>query len=177
MNRGTHLLLTLVLSAPAALAAQTDSVARRQDATSQVRPPAVERATWRRTTVHWGKWLVAGVAVTFTALGAHEHANSNREWGALLALCRANNADCLLGSDGRYLNPAAEQLYQSSLEFDRRARARLLAGQGALLAAAALFIADLRHHAGGPGNKPFAPLELSADPSGSGARVGLRVDF
>jgi hypothetical protein len=163
MNRRTCVLLALVIGAPRVLAGQNDSVPVRHDGT--------------RAIVHWGKWLVAGVAVTFTALGAHEHANSNREWGALLALCRADNADCVLGPDGRYLNPAAEQLYQSSLEFDRRARARLLAGQGALLAAAALFIADLRRHAGGPGNKPFSPLELSPDPSGRGARVGLRVHF
>jgi hypothetical protein len=127
--------------------------------------------------VHYGKWLVAAAAVTFTALGAHEHVNSNREWSQLLALCTANNADCALGSDGRYRNVAAEQLYQSSLAFDRRARARLLAGQASLLVAASLFILDLRHPGGGPGNIPFAPLEFSGDVRAGVARLGVRLPF
>jgi hypothetical protein len=130
-----------------------------------------------RATVHWGKWLVAGSAVAFTVMGAHEHASSNREFGTLLSLCRANNADCLLGADGRYVNPAAEQLYQSSIQFDRRARVRLLAGQATLLVAAGLFIADLAHHASGPGNKPFAPLKLSVNERTGGALVGVRIRF
>jgi hypothetical protein len=174
MNNWTRLLLALMLYAPAALAAQRDSVARRQDSTLQA---PVERATSRRAVVHWGKWVSAAAAVTLTALGAHEHGNSNREWNALLALCRANNTDCLLGTDGRYVNPAAEGLYQASLDFDRRARGRLFAGQGALLAAVALFIADLRQRSGASGNKPFAPLEVLGDVWDGGARLGVRLNF
>ncbi len=174
MNRRIWLLLSLVLCAPRALPAQNDSVPRRHDGTSRA---AGQRAPFRRAVVHYGKWAAAAAAVAFTAMGAHEHDNSNREWNQLLALCRADNADCVLGPAGRYVNPAAEQLYQASLHFDRRARTRLLAGQGALLAAAALFIADLRRQSSGPGNIPFAPLEVSGDPSGHGARVGLRLTF
>jgi len=159
--RTSSLVLALTLAA-ARLAGQQDSL---------------QRATSRPVLVHYGKWLAAAGAAALTALGAHEHASSNREWNALLAVCRANNADCALGADGRYTNPAAEQLYQSSLFFDRRARARLLGAQAALLVAAGLFIADLRHRSAGPGNVPFAPLELSADPSGHGALVGIRVTF
>ena len=137
------------------------------------------RATWNvgRATVHWGKWLVAGGAVAFTVMGAHEHSSSNREFGALLSMCRADNTDCLLGPDGRYLNATAEQLYQSSIHFDRRARVRLLAGQATLLVAAGLFIADLAHHASGPGNKPLSPLDVSGDVRTGGARVGVRLTF
>ncbi len=170
--RATCLLSLLLLSTPAGLPAQQDSVARRHDAQGAAAAPS-----WRRAAVHWGKWLPVGAAVTLTAMGAHEHDRSQREFRQLLAICRANNADCLLGPDGRYLNPAAEGLYQSSLTFDRRARSRLLAGQAALIVAAGLFIIDLRRHSGGPGNIPLAPLEVSADPSGRGARVGLRVAF
>ncbi len=176
MKRRIWLLLSLVLCAPRALPAQNDSVPRRHDGTSQA-PAPPQRATFRRAVVHYGKWAAAAAAVAFTAMGAHEHDNSNREWNRLLALCRADNADCLLGPNGRYVNPAAEQLYQASLHFDRRARTRLLAGQGALLAAAAMFIGDLRRQSSGPGNIPFAPLEVSGDPDGHGARVGLRVAF
>ena len=133
--------------------------------------------SFRRAVVHYGKWLPVAVAVVFTAMGAHEHDNAQREFDRLLALCRADIADCALGSDGRYLNPAAEQLYQASVIFDRRARARLLAGQASLLVAAGLFIADLRQRSRGPGNIPFAPLQVLGDVWAGGARVGVRVTF
>ncbi|OLC02351.1 MAG: hypothetical protein AUH78_19910 [Gemmatimonadetes bacterium 13_1_40CM_4_69_8] len=130
-----------------------------------------------RATVHWGKWLAAGSAVAFSVMGAHEHSRSNGEFSQLLTLCRANNDDCLLGTDGTYLNPAAEQLYQTSIHFDRRARLRLLAGQATLLVAAGLFIADLTHQASGPENKPFAPLKVGLDRRTGGALVGVRLTF
>src|SRR5439155_1221382 len=82
----------------------------------------------------------SGVAVAFTVMGAHEHDNSNRVFSHLLDICRADDTACRLASDGRYVNPAAEQLYQASIAYDRRAHVRLLAGQGSLLAAAGLFI-------------------------------------
>ncbi|HEU5260895.1 MAG TPA: hypothetical protein VFU41_05650 [Gemmatimonadales bacterium] len=131
----------------------------------------------KRATVHWGKWLAAGAAAALTVMGAHEHENSNREFNRLLDICRANHADCELGPGGAYLNPTAEQLYQTSIRYDRRARTRLLAGQATLLVAAALFIADLRHRPGGPENKPFSPLDVSGDVRTGRARVGLQVSF
>ena len=110
-------------------------------------------------------------------MGAHEHDNSNRVFSQLLDICRADDAACRLASDGRYVNPAAEQLYQASIAYDRRAHVRLLAGQGSLLAAAGLFIADLRHHTGGPGNIPLAPLEVTGDTRTGEALVGVRLTF
>src|SRR2546422_11759237 len=79
--------------------------------------------------------------------------------------------------DGPSLTPAAEQLYQPSIHFDRRARLRLLAGQATLLVAAGLFIADLTHQASGPENKPFAPLKVGLDRRTGGALVGVRLTF
>jgi len=175
MRRTVCLLGGLALLIPMRLAAQQrDSVSR---PTSHVARQS--RGTWNvgRATVHWGKWLAAGGAVAFTVMGAHEHAHSNREFNQLLALCRSDNANCLLGANGTYVDPTAEQLYQSSIHFDRRARLRLMAGQATLLVAAGLFIADLTRHAGGPVNKPFSPLEVSGDVRTRGARVGLRLRF
>ena len=172
MRRTVPLLCIVALSASWRLSAQElDSVTRH---TSHVaRRP---RATWDvgRATVHWGKWLASGVAVAFTVMGAHEHDNSNRVFSQLLDMCRADDAACRLASDGRYVNPAAEQLYQASIAYDRRAHVRLLAGQGSLLAAAGMFIADLRHHTGGPGN---IPLRVTVDPRTGGAQVGVRWNF
>jgi len=175
MMRTACLLGVLALTAPARLAAQERD-------TVPPGPPLVDSKSGaargvKRATVHWGKWLAAGAAAALTVMGAHEHANSNREFDRLLDICRANPADCELGPGGTYLNPTAEQLYQASTRYDRRARTRLLAGQATLLAAAALFIADLRHRPGGPENKPFSPLDVSGDVRTGSAQVGLRVSF
>ncbi len=137
----------------------------------------VRPATWRRAAVHYGKWSVAAVAVAFTALGAHEHQSSNRVFRQLLDLCLANSADCALASDGTYRNPAAEQLYQTSIHYDGRARVRLLLGQVSLLASAGLFLADLRHRSNDPGNIPFRGAKLTVEPGRDATRVGVLVRF
>jgi hypothetical protein len=125
--------------------------------------------------VHYGKWAAAALAATFTALGAHEHANSNRVFTQLFDMCRADAAECALQANGTYQNANAEQLYQASVHFDSRARVRLLAGQASLLLCAGLFLADLRHHGNGPDNIPYHPAELTVEPHGGGARVGVRL--
>ncbi len=137
-------------------------------------PPA---RGWSRTAVHYGKWVTAATAVGLTILAAREHDRAQDDWRALLDLCRANNASCQLRSDGRYVDYTAELLYQRTTYYDRRARRRLIGGQVALLASAALFILDLRHQGGNAPNIPLHGLELSAEPNGDGARVGMRVRF
>jgi hypothetical protein len=181
--RATRLLFALALCAPGGTAAQRDSVplasgATRAAAAAHAVPALAEgRGTFGRGVVHYGKWLMAGSAVAFTVLGAREHDHSNHQFSALLDQCRANNATCTLGPDGRYLNPGPEALFQSSIEYDRRARVRLLAGQGALLVAAGLFIADLAHQAGGPANKPFSPFRVSSDRRTGRAEIGVALPF
>jgi len=179
MTRALTLLGLVGVLALARLSAQGhDSVPRRHDGTSQGTTPSdVQRATWRRVTVHYGKWTAAAVAATFTALGAHEHQNSNRVFRQLLDVCRANSADCVLAANGSYRNPAAEQLYQTSIHYDRRARVRLLLGQVSLLASAGLFLADLRHRSNDPGNIPFRGVKLTVEPGRDATRVGVRVRF
>lgn len=134
---------------------------------------------WTRPVVHYGKWLSAASAVGFTLLAAHEHDTANRSWQQLLALCRHDNAACQIGADGRYATYQAELLYQQTLYYDRRARHRLIIGQVSMLTSAALFILDLRHGDHNPPNIPFpgSKLELSAEPTGDGARFGVRLAF
>jgi hypothetical protein len=138
-------------------------------------PPSGGHAS--RFLVHWGKWATAAGAIAFTALGAREHHYSDVEWNQLLDICRNNNADCMVGSNGRYANGNAELLYQSSIRFDARARRWLLGAQAAALATAALFISDLRHHTDEPGNIPFKPVSLELSPTRTGAVLGVRVAF
>jgi len=127
--------------------------------------------------VHYGKWLTAGAAAAFTVMAAHEHSRSRADWDDLLTLCRSADDACLRGSDGRYVRADAEDLYQRSLYYDRRANRRILGAQASLLVTAALFILDLRARNDGPDNIPFSPLRVTVDPTGGGAQVGLTLSF
>ena len=135
-----------------------------------------DRAGWRRGAVHYGKWLATAGAAAFTVMAVNEHHKSSQEWDQLLAICRADNADCATGPDGRYGYYPAELHYQHAIYFDHRARRRLIGGQLSLLGAAAMFIADLRP-AKGPGNIPLHAMEVAPRPGGDGVNVGLRLAF
>lgn len=133
---------------------------------------------WFRPVARYGKWVSFLTAAAFTGLAVREHSHSADSWDQLLEICRANNADCTVGSDGRYLNLIAENHYQRSLYFDARARRRLMAGQAALVVAATLFIADLTRGPGGPPNIPFDPnrLVVGVTPRGT-AQIGWKLEF
>ena len=171
MRRWTWIWLSVALCAPEALAAQGDSVSRRHSAALQ----DVQRATFRRATVHYGKWLTTGAAVAFTVMASKEHRASRRDWKQLLQICRSADSACVLSPDGRYQMYEAEFLYQRSLYYDRRASHRMLGAQASLVVTAALFILDLRP-GDGPENIPFSPLKVAVEPTGA-ALVGLRLTF
>ncbi len=124
-----------------------------------------QRESFQRAVVHNGKWLTAAGVVALIAFAEREHSQSRREWNALLDICRSAQDACALGPDGRYVRSDAEQLYQRSRAFDRRANRWLLGAQAGVLATTALFIIDL-HPGQGPDNIPFAPLQ-----------VGMRIAF
>ncbi len=124
-----------------------------------------QRASFQRAVVHTGKWFTAASAAALIVLAQQQHTNSRREWNALLDVCRSAQDACALGTDGRYIRSDAEQLYQRSRAFDRRANRWLLGAQASLLATTALFIIDL-HPGDGPENIPFAPMQ-----------VGVRIPF
>lgn len=158
--------------------------ARSQLAVSYL-PSAVGQADSRRLmadgriargAVHYGKWLTALGAAAFTVLAAQEHNRSEREWDALLVICRSADDACATGSDGRYVRSDAELLYQRSRYYDRRANRRLLGAQASLVVTAALFILDLRP-GDGPDNIPFSPVRVTVEPTAGGAEVGMRVAF
>jgi len=128
----------------------------------------------RRGPAHYGKWLSAAVAVTLTGLGAREYVRSDQAYRQLLDTCRADTANCTFTPSGAYANAGSEQLYQTSLRLERRARVRLLAGQASLLLAAGLFLADHGRHADEPENIPY---HISVEPRAGGAQVGVRLRF
>ena len=138
---------------------------RVETACTTCRRADVPRASFQRTAVHSGKWLTALTSAALIMFAQREHAHSTRDWHALLDICRSAPDACAVGSDGRYLRPDAEQLYQRSRAFDRRANRWLFGAQAGLLATTALFIIDL-HPGAGPDNIPYPPV-----------RVGMRIAF
>jgi hypothetical protein len=124
-----------------------------------------QRASLQRALVHHGKWLTALGSAALIVFAQREHNRSNRDWNTLLDICRSAQDACARGADGRYLRSDAEQLYQRSRAFDRRANRWLLGAQAGLLTTTALFIIDL-HPGDGPDNIPYPPV-----------RVGMRVPF
>ena len=146
------------------------SVDRRYYATSYA---SVQRTTYNvrqdffhHGIPHYGKWVTAAGAAALTVLGAAEHRQSKREWNQLLTICHSSQDACDTGPDGRYVRGDAEQLYQLSRQYDRRANHLLLGAQASLLVTTVLFIIDL--HPGGPGNIPFPTNQM---------QVGMRVSF
>ena len=118
---------------------------------------------WTQGIPHYGKWVTALSTVAFTVMAQREHNQSQQAWNALLDICRSTQDACALGSDGRYLRSDAEQLYQRSRAFDRRANHWLFGAEASLLVTAGFFIIDL-HPGEGPENIPYPPVN-----------VGLRI--
>jgi hypothetical protein len=108
-------------------------------------------------------------------MAAEEHQKSQRQWKALLAICRSADAACQLGPNGKYERSDAEALFQLSRAHDRRANEWLFAAQATLFATTALFIIDL-HPGQGPGNIPF-PSQIRVGELGTGTGVEMRVAF
>ena len=146
-------------------------------APAQAPPPTAPGPSLRHGAVHYGKWLTAGAAVAFTVMAAHEHSYSRHHWDELLTSCRSADDACARGSDGRYISPYAEGLYQQAMYYDRRANRRLLGAQTSLLVTAALFIIDLSGRNDEPDNIPFRPLRVTATPTGGGAQLSLSYSF
>ena len=123
--------------------------------------------------VKYGKWLVLAGSAGMNYLAIRAHNRADDAFGALRSRCQVH-ARCDVGPDGSYLDPVTEDLYQSSLRYDRIARGWLIGGETALAGAAALFVWELTRPKGRPENIPFEP-EVRSLRGGTG--LGLRVAF
>ena len=167
MTRST-LFASLILSGAApTLSGQYLDTRRHVGTAHETAQSSGQRESFQRAVVHHGKWLTAASVAALIVFAEREHRQSRREWNTLLDICRSSQDACALGADGRYTRSDAEELYQRSRAFDRRANRWLLGAQAGLLATTALFIIDL-HPGQGPDNIPFP---------GNGLGVGVRLPF
>lgn len=137
---------------------------------------APSHGSFRGTVVHYGKWLTAAGAVALTVFAANENQQSQRQWNALLTICRSSQDACQLAPDGTYIRRDAEALYQLSRAHASRANQWLFAAQATLFATTALFIIDLNPGGGGPDNIPY-PSEMRVGSVNGGAGVEMRLAF
>jgi hypothetical protein len=119
----------------------------------------------------YGKWALLAGAIGMNYLAVRAHDRADNVFDVIEAACTADADRCALGPGGAYADPALEDLYQRSLQYDRRARLWLIGGESALVGTAALFIWELARPKNRPDNIPFEP-EVRMMPKG---RTGLGV--
>lgn len=123
--------------------------------------------------ITYGKWLVLAGSAGMNYLAIRAHNRAEDAFDALQLRCQVHPR-CDVGPDGSYLDPETENLYQSSLRYDRIARGWLIGGETALAGAAVLFVWELTRPKGRPDNIPFEP-EVRSLRGGTG--LGIRVGF
>lgn len=125
--------------------------------------------------VKYGKWALLAGAIGMNYLAVRAHDRADNVFDVIEAECSIDQQRCALGSGGGYADQGLEDLYQTSLRYDRRARMWLIGGETALVGSAAMFIWELAGPKNRPGNIPFEP-EMRVMPSGR-TGLGLRVAF
>ena len=125
--------------------------------------------------VKYGKWALLAGALGMNYLAVRAHDRADNVFDVIEAECLTQQQRCALGPAGGYADPALEDLYQTSLRYDRRARRWLIGGESALVGSAALFIWELARPKNRPDNIPFEP-EMRMMPAGR-TGLGLRMAF
>ena len=123
----------------------------------------------------YGKWALLAGSIGFNLAALHQHHLADDTFAQLSDLCTAaDHIRCATGPDGRYADPVAEGIYQSSLRSDRRARLWLIAGETMLLGSAAVFVWELSRPKGPNPNIPFTPR---VGMMGDRATLGIAIAF
>jgi hypothetical protein len=125
--------------------------------------------------VKYGKWALLAGAIGMNYLAVRAHDRADNVFDTIEAECTVQPQRCALGPGGGYADPAVENLYQTSLRYDRRARLWLIGGESALVGSAAMFIWELARPKSRPDNIPFEP-EMRTMPSGR-TGLGLKMAF
>jgi hypothetical protein len=132
---------------------------------------------WTRGTpfaVKYGKWATLAVAVGMGLKASAAHHAADHAFDHLSAYCGVDPTRCDQGPGGGYVDPVAEQYYQTSLRYDRHARGWLLGGEAVLVATAGLFVWELTRPKQPPKNIPFEP---TVSHSGTTTLLGVSVAF
>ena len=156
----TLLLASLMLgSSPAALAAQAP------DTTLYRSSPFL---------LKYGKWVLLAGALGMGYQAAQAHQDADAAFNRLEDYCFEDHARSTRASGGKYLDPRAESLYQTSLSHDRKSRGWLIGGEVSLLGAAGMFVWELSRPKRPNPNIPFEPTVNFRGPV---TDVGFKLAF
>jgi hypothetical protein len=124
--------------------------------------------------VHYGKWATLGASVALGAMAHAKNQDAEAVFRDLRQRCFDTPANCLVGADGRYLDPESEALYGRTTRLDHQA-ARLLIGAEVSFAATAVgFVWELMHRKDGT---PTIPFEPRVEQTPTATRIGLTFRF
>jgi hypothetical protein len=125
--------------------------------------------------IKYGKWGLLAVTLGFNLAASEANEQANGTFDELTRRCFSDPQLCTVDDGGNYSDPISEDLYQETLRLDTASRRFLVAGQVALIGAAAMFIYEFTRPEGEPDdNVPFAPLVQEMR---DGVGVGFEVRF
>ncbi len=159
-HRPALLALGLAIALPAVAQAQSPS-------------PQPRTTPWYVSVSHYGRWVALAASAGFIAVAVNRHDQASQEYQALVLFCHQQQQRCVLGTDGKYLDPVPEARFQETLKLDARAGRWIMAGQITLFAAGGMFLIDILDRDHSPKNIPYTPFEAYAAPG----RLGLQMRF
>ncbi|MCZ6753972.1 MAG: hypothetical protein O7E49_01550 [Gemmatimonadetes bacterium] len=125
--------------------------------------------------IKYGKWGLLVVTVGFNLASSEANERANQSFDDLTNRCLSDPQLCTVDDSGVYHDPISEELFQRTSRLDTSSRRFLIAGQAALLGAAAMFIYEFTRPPGVPDdNIPFAPL---VQDMGDAVGVGIEINF
>lgn len=129
-------------------------------------PVEAQQVPW---TVRYGKFVALALSGLALWQAEDHHDQADDAYDALEERCRTMPTACEIGPGG-YDDPVSEQLYQTALDEDDKARRWLIGAEVSLVGAAALFLWELTRPEGPERDDiPFEPL---VEPQSG--RVGAR---
>lgn len=135
--------------------------------------PKPRTTPWYVSVSHYGRWVALAASAGFIAVAVNRHDQASQEFRSLVLFCHQQQQRCVLGSDGKYLDPVPEARFQQTLTLDARAGRWIMAGQVTLFAAGGMFLIDLLDRDHSPRNIPYTPFKAYAAPG----RLGLQIRF
>lgn len=137
-------------------------------------PLAAQQPPGSPPLVKYGKWGLVAASVAMHLFAREAHQRADEEFAFVTDVCAVDRTRCTTLPDGSYADPVLEQHYQSSLDYDNKARTWLVGGQTVLVGAAVGFIWELTRPKGRPDNIPFEPEVSERD---GATQVGFRISF
>lgn len=124
--------------------------------------------------VHYGKWVTLGSSIALGALAHAKNQDAKASFGTLRQRCFDVPVSCLVGGDGRYLDPGTEALYDETTRLDHQASRLLIGAEISFAASAVGFVWELMHRRD---QTPTIPFEPRVEQTPSATRVSLTFRF